>query len=240
MTDPPAEVHEGQCERAEEGAREEDEADDDGEVGEATGQKERVRRSDGERGEEEEADCQQSPRRRGPRIGDGGDETWHQDPHETDRQDRDDDDRDEPEEERDRRSCVEQREAREREHGGADRERCGSGQGDHSVLSHHHARSHEAVDREERGHDREPTCDDDGPRVTASRPDGHQSEGGQRSGQRADADAVEMHPEWRHHHDSAEQPHHENREHGDADQKPGSGIGRRCRISGLSTDTRRF
>ena len=122
----------------------------------------------------------------------------------------------------DRRSLTTAR-RREGEDRRTDRERGGAGQRDDAVLPDEHAGRDEPVHGKERGHDREPSGDDDRAGVTAPRPDRHQHERRGSGGERAHADAVEVHPQRRHHHHAAEQPEHEHREqrHPDEEADPG-------------------
>ena len=73
--------------------------------------------------------------------------------------------------------------------------------------------------RKQGSHDREAAADDDCAGVTAPRAGRHQQERQDGRGERADADAVEMHPERRHHHHAAVLGEHEDKRQREAQEK---------------------
>ena len=219
MAEPPAEIHEGERERPVQRGGEQDEPDDDREVGGAAGEQEGVGGADGEGGEERQADGEQQPRGRRSR----GRHARHE-PGLEHADDADDDDRNgdrtlECDHVGDRPRRVQLAHTGEREHGRTDGQRGGAGERDDAVVTDEHAGGHKPVDGEQRRHDREAARHDDGARVAAASADREQRHGGCRSHEGADADAVEVHPQRRHHHRAAPLPEDDDRNDGGCREK---------------------
>src|SRR4051794_3160118 len=76
VPEPPAEIHEGEDHSAVQGAGEENDAEDDGEVGRAPCEQERVRSAKSERAVHDEAEREERNRRRRLRRRDARDDAW--------------------------------------------------------------------------------------------------------------------------------------------------------------------
>ena len=96
-----------------------------------------------------------------------------------------------------------------REHGGARGQRRSAGQREHAVHADEDAGSRQAVDREQRGHDREAGADQHDAAVVAAHADDRERERDNGRAQRADTDADEVHRHAEHDHavaDAEQQP----------------------------------
>ena len=201
---------------------EEHQPEDDCQVGEPPGEKERVRGPNREPAVEDQSDGEQEERRSRARLGDRGNDAREERADEAHRDDRHPDGCLEGEHPRDGRRRSKGRKHGERKHRGSDGERRRAGDGDEAVHAHQDSRGHEPVDGKQRRHEREAACDDHRARILLPCTGGHEEDGRRHGDEGGHADAVEVHPHRRHEHDLAE-----DREEGDRHGRAAGDNGKR-------------
>ena len=197
VSEPPAEISEGQEQRRWQGGRQPGDPDDHREVHGPLRQEVRLQRPQDEHRVERDADDEGDDRRSARRRRDGGHEArhCHADDAEPDHADQRNALQDE--EGADSLGSPERGQSRECEDGAADGQRCRPGQRDHAVVPDHDARRGKTVDGEQRGHHRERRAHEHDPAVLASHSDQCQRERGEGCNEGADshADEVRARPE---------------------------------------------